>query len=350
MKFESARPDTSFLEFAEQHQDLTGYIKHLTLSGQGLRWGITTTPVLVLDALVSILSKLPALLRLSLSSFRFLSRTDSQIEGPRSTPFALRRLDVLDFCQATSLRSAVADLAGLLSAFTVRTLEFGRVHHYRVDNTAYGTACTHRFDVPNLVVWVWGMSKEIGLVVRRDTLRSLRVRHLLRWMVPEYIVVFLRDHGRNITELDLDLSWIQGLACRAPPALSPQLMQVVGEAASSCRALEALVLRIDEVHPTNSLVFSGLLGTLEAGALRKIVLSVDRASSVWPLHLESDEADEGWDWKAVDTLLSRARYPMLDSVVLAPQRPRAGDTQHNLYSAAAKMLPAVHNAGLLQAL
>ncbi|TBU37883.1 hypothetical protein BD309DRAFT_973020 [Dichomitus squalens] len=153
MKFESARPDTSFLEFAEQHQDLTGYIKHLTLSGQGLRWGITTTPVLVLDALVSILSKLPALLRLSLSSFRFLSRTDSQIEGPRSTPFALRRLDVLDFCQATSLRSAVADLAGLLSAFTVRTLEFGRVHHYRVDNTAYGTACTHRFDVPNLVVW-----------------------------------------------------------------------------------------------------------------------------------------------------------------------------------------------------
>ena len=372
MEFESGNPFTSSAEFVDQNPHLTRYIKHLTLAGDkpAAYWGATMTPAVCLETLVSILSRLPALQWLTLSDFRFSTwGNESQLQMLRSSPFVLARLDLFAFCQWTPFLDAVTDLADLLSIFSLRTLAFDGLWYRPGGILASPPPSVQSSDIPQLILW--GMPRQIELVLRGGALRRLRIHRLFVRRRSNHISDFLRDHGRNITKLDLDVSWPGGshdygesssllrfgthaearFAARAldvPPAPSRQLAEAVGEAVSLCRALQTLVLRMDTLNAKNCEVLPGLLSALETSTLRKLVVCIDRAACVWSTQRGTDDVDGCWDWAGIEKLLSRSRYPALDYVVFVPQCLREGDTRDTLFSAAARMLPSPHSAGLLR--
>ncbi|KAM5543456.1 hypothetical protein V8D89_002707 [Ganoderma adspersum] len=186
------------------------------------------------------------------------------------------------------------------------------------------------------------------------------------WVAVRNVCAFIRDAAAGLTEVDLDACLLlqrdQLILSRIPLESDDPDWGVLGKALCECDKLESVRVRVPPSRTrrvndrtrinfeTRYTIFAGIFSPgheiAAPSTIRRIIIRLD-STFVWDSMHKLENGVELWDLPVLDRVLSKDRFPRLDTVTVEIVVPRERDPE-GISKEVRKALPNLRGAGLLR--
>ncbi|PIL23114.1 hypothetical protein GSI_14423 [Ganoderma sinense ZZ0214-1] len=343
-------------DFIDGHLDIAMWIKKLRFRRRMI------LEVLDLTMLISVLSHLPAVRDLH---FDMLILTNFPATSMPDRPIGVRKL-LVSFLLSDA-DTIPYPYPALLSLFSPETLEIADSHNSSGEVVPPDYTPLHR-PIRRLVLGYGATTAGdfafLRAVMLPGHLQSFTAQ-LYGWLSIRNACAFIRDAAAGLTEVDLDACLLlqrdQLILSRIPALDSDEPdWGVLGKALCECSQLESVRIRVppsrtrrvnDRTHinfEARYTIFAGILCTGHSGpsTLRRVIVRID-STFVGSSTQKLEDGVELWDLSVLDRILSKDKFPRLDTVTVEIAVPRERDPE-GIGKEVRKVLPNLGSAGLLQ--